>query len=145
MSNREIALAWLADLLSQLYENWPKRIDLDPMKTMERVGLHPESSAEMIELWLALGRGLQEEGIVRVGPKPLGRSLLRGAVLTMKGFHLLGKPMPGAPGKSFGAELGELAKQAGKDATKDGMKSVSKEAAEWAGAFLGSLWKSASF
>jgi hypothetical protein len=141
-SNREIGLIWMADILGRLYESWPRKITLELHDTIEATDVQPcgiEDAAS--ELWFDLGSWLEAEGIIRAGEGVLGDIAIDDAVLTARGFQLLGKPQPGETQgeKSIGAQLRELAKETVGAGAKDAAK---KTASDLVGSFLGSFVKS---
>jgi hypothetical protein len=130
----------MADILGHLYDAWPAPIDLEPAVSIEETGVAAADNEKTDELWFNLGLWLEAEGIIRMDGGSLGSVDLSQAVLTAKGFEVLGKPTPGSE-KTFGTRMQELAKEAGRDAAKEGAK---KAMAELAGSFFGSIMKSAS-
>jgi hypothetical protein len=39
MTNREVGLIWMADVLARLYEAWPARVELELHETMKSTGV----------------------------------------------------------------------------------------------------------
>ena len=137
MTNREIGLVWTADILGRLFELWPRKTNLEPEPTIDSTGVSAELEDEAFKLWHELGEWLENEGIIRKERGFIGRPTIHRAVLTARGFELLGKPTPGTE-KSLGTQLGDLAKDVGKQAAKEGAK---KAATDLVGSFLGNFVK----
>jgi len=137
MTNREIGLVWMAYILAQLYDNWPGKVIIEMSEAIEATGTQPEGPEDVTaELWRDLGQWLEDEGIIRKGSGAIGEIFLDDAVLTARGFELLGKPTLGAE-KSLGSQLGDLAKSTGTEAAKEG----AKKASDLVGLFLGNFVK----
>jgi hypothetical protein len=67
----------------------------------------------------------------------IGNVSLDDAVLTARGFELLGKPTPGTE-KSLGSQLSDFTKSTGREAAKEAAK---KTASDLVGSFLGNFVK----
>ena len=97
MTNREVGLIWMADVLTRLHDAWPERLTLYMKQTITDTGVKPSSRYD--KLWCDLWLWLVDEGLVRIKsndqdqPARSRRDLLgqrvEMAVLTAKGFDAL--------------------------------------------------------
>jgi hypothetical protein len=138
MTNREIALVWMADVLGRLYDTWPGQVTLDPYVTIEETGVTPDGQFETIKLWTDLFTWLEREGMIHKIQRDLGDSAINDVVLTAKGFGLLGEPVPGTE-KTVGSQLKDLAKEASTGAAAEAGKSAIGEVI---GSVMGAFVKS---
>lgn len=94
MTNHDVALAWMADVVTRLHEAWPERITLTLDQTLEATAMRPPANREE-KLWADLWLWLVEEGLVRIKQEQLEqlagiRRFVRRidmAVLTAKGLE----------------------------------------------------------
>ena len=96
MTNHEVTLLWMANILARLGEAWPARISLTLQGTLDATDAHPTIPPQ--KLWCDLWLWLLEERLVRI--KPENEAQLSGfrrsvgqyidlAVLTAKGLDTL--------------------------------------------------------
>jgi hypothetical protein len=142
MTNREIALVWMADVLGRLYDTRPEQVALDPYVTINETGVTPEGQLETIKLWVDLFTWLECEGVIHKPQKDLGSVIINDVVLNSKGFGLLGEPAPEVD-KTVGAQLKDLARDAGKGAaTEAGKSAIGEVIGSVMGAFVKSMTSS---
>jgi hypothetical protein len=67
MTNHEVALVWMATVLTRLGEAWPSRTSLILQETVVATGAVPIIPKE--KLWSDLWLWLVEEGLVRIKPE----------------------------------------------------------------------------
>ena len=92
MTNREVALIWMAHILRHLYSAWPMRVSLKMDQTLTATGVGLKVNQQNNQLWSDLWLWMAEEGLVRIDTNEDGHSLekrITGAVLTSKGLEAL--------------------------------------------------------
>jgi hypothetical protein len=62
LTNREIGLVWMADILARLYDTWPGLVTLELQDTVAATGVQPANEEAAHELWFNLGQWLEAEG-----------------------------------------------------------------------------------
>jgi hypothetical protein len=111
VSNREAGNAWTAHILGELFDNWPKRIDLNYLdvssKTRVQPRFDPEETFDDLLLWL------RTEGFVTFEQETEMNAF--GVALTKNGFAALGS-QPEGLNQPLGTKLKEAASQTASEA-----------------------------
>ncbi len=136
LSNREIGNLWMTYILSELYEAWPRRIDLSAEMARNETGEAVDEEDEFFDdliLWL------EREGYIRTSQEsPEG--IAYGAALTNKGHALLLEKEAGA------RTMGERMKDQLASVAKEGVSSAKSEIiGQLVGAIIGAAAKQIGF
>ena len=74
MTNREIGLVWMADILGRLFELWPRKTNLEPEPTIHSTGVSAESEDELSSYGTNLASGWRTKALfARNGASSVGR------------------------------------------------------------------------
>ena len=109
-SNRDIGNAWISYILGELYDQWPRRIDLNAMEVASKTETPPRFEDE--DLFDDTIDWLKSEGYIRTSNQAAPEGMVFGAALTEKGYAVLGST-PDSLSSPFGLRLKEAAKEGG--------------------------------
>lgn len=118
-TNREIGEAWMAFILGELYEQWPRRCDISTEMAIEQTKVMPPVEADALFDDLTLF--LENEGYIRISSSLEG--VIYDASLTASGQALLGRPALKA-GSTMGASLKNVAAGAAGEAGRAAISEV---------------------
>jgi hypothetical protein len=85
MTNHDVALLWMADVVNRLHEAWPERTSLTLAQTLEATNASPPANKQE-KLWCDLWLWLVEEGLVRIKQEQLEQ--LAGPRITYFGWRI---------------------------------------------------------
>lgn len=120
-SSRDIGNAWIAHILGELFDQWPRRADFNAMDVRRETRLGPRVDEE--DLFDDLLLWLRDNGFVRYEQSSEGNAFA--VALTEKGFAVLGTT-PVTFEKPLGAKMKEAARAAAGDARKTLISSLVK-------------------
>ena len=96
---------WIANILSSLYENFPKRIILIPSQIDKNADLQTQMAISDLIIWLS------EERIIRFQERDISGNFLN-CTLTMKGFMILNQiPQALEENTTLGEKLSKILKE----------------------------------
>lgn len=112
LSNNEIGKAWTLQVLAQLSDAWPRRVDFNALDLATKTEVGPEIDEEAEELFDDLFRWLRNEGFVSFTQD--GEGWVVDVQLTSRAMEAIGHALP-TDKEAVGTQLKKIAAGAGSE------------------------------